>query len=153
MTTTAFAQAPAPITPITPKMKPGQDYNRMKVQVDQFFDFIFGVFDQIDDVMIDIANLVDDIQRMMIADGSIMIGDQSYTLDTIISSVSQPVHEFFSFRCYIDSSLVNWTLLLIAWMMIVMLIKLLISMMPFAMQLVDFIWGKVVDIWQSIPFI
>lgn len=149
----SLAQGPVPTpVPVSGEMQPGPDYARLKVQVDQWFDFVFELFDRADSAMSDMFAATESITDLLVT-GYIQVGDQTYTTDDLIANISQPIAALFAFRCYVDSPLVNWALIFLAWMVLVMLIKFAISALPFMMQLFDFIWGKLVDMWQSIPFV
>lgn len=154
---TASAQGtptPTPTaTPITTgSMTTSAWYTAMKIKVDDFFSGIQEWFTQAEAVIVNLTTVATAVAGLMIT-GNMQIGDQSWSMNDLTTEIAEPVQQFFIFRCYVDSPVVNWALIFLAWIVVVILIKLAISMIPYAMSVIDFLWGKVVDLWQSIPFI
>jgi len=154
------AQDPTPTPTPTPTPIPvDQDgmttspwYDEMVARVDDFFDGVLAWFDQAEDVIDDLEETASDLSALLV-EGNMQIGDDTMTIDDLADEIADPVQSFFSYRCYVDSPLANWTLLFLAWMVLVMLTKFAISFIPYVIRLIDFIWNKAIDIWESIPFL
>jgi hypothetical protein len=126
-------------------------YDAMVIKVDDFFGGIVEWFDQAEEALANLTEVAVASFELVVS-GETQIGEESYSIDELTAEIAEPVQQFFIFRCYVDSPLTTWVLIFLAWMVIVMLIKFGISMISFIMQVVDFVWGKAIDAWQSIPF-
>ena len=127
-------------------------YDGMVIRIDGFFDGILDWFEQAESAIAELNEATIAMVDLLI-DGEMQIGEESFTIVELADQIVEPVENVFLFRCYLSTDLVDWALIFLAWMVLVMLIKFAISAIPYIIQIVDFIWGKLVDLWQSIPFI
>jgi len=146
---------PTPVSTVTvvdDELDTSPWYDLMVSRID---DFMEGVYEWFDEVEVKVEGLEDAADTMagLLVDGSMDIGDEALTIDDMTSDTVDAVADVFSFRCYLSTPLSRWTLIFMAWMVFVMLVKFAISVIPYLMRLFDFLWGKARDLWESIPFL
>lgn len=127
-------------------------YDLMVARIDDFFGGIWEWFDQAESSIEGLQDAADTMAELLV-EGSMEIGDETLTIEDMTSGAVDAVADVFMFRCYLSTPLSRWTLIFLAWMVFVMLVKFAISAIPFIMGLVDFVWGKIRDLWEAIPFL
>lgn len=142
---------PTPVT-VDQSLQPGPDYYVWQAKVDDFFAGIVEWLDNAELKLADLDTIVADV--IALASGAtITVNGEAFSTETMIDEVETALSYALIFRCYADSPLVDALMLFFAVMLIVMLLRFIIGLMPYIQNLVDFVWGKLVDAWQSIPFI
>lgn len=127
-------------------------YDLMVARIDDLFSGIWAWFDEAEAAVEDLQDAANTMAGLLV-EGSMEIGDETLTIEDMTGETVDAVAGVFSFRCYLSTPLSQWTLLFLGWMVFVMLVKFAISAIPFLMGLVDFIWGKIIDLWEAIPFL
>jgi len=155
--TTAHAQDPTPTpTPVPVDddngMTTGAAYDQMVLQIDGFFDDVSIWFDSAEGSFDELDNALDDVNSLVVSD-SITIDTTTYTSDELADEIGTAMSSALIWRCYIDNPLVDWTMIGLVWIVFVYLIKFVISVIPYIMNFINFVWGKLVDLWEAIPFL
>jgi len=142
---------PVPVAGSSP-WTPGAEYYENKSLIDDFFAGIVEWLDDAEEKLAELDELVGDVVALAAGDGIIVNGN-AFSIDAMIDEIETSLSFALIWRCYADSPVVDTVLIFFAWMLIVSLIRFIILLVPYIQNLVDFVWGKFVDLWNSIPFI
>jgi hypothetical protein len=132
-------------------MQPSAEFYQNKAKVQEFFDGILEWFDSVDTAIAGFDTLVANIVALASGDG-ITVNGEVYSLNGMIEQISDALALAFVWRCYTDSPIIPATLVFFSWVLFVNIIRFVIMAVPYILQIVSFVWGKIVDLWQSIPF-
>lgn len=152
---TTATPTPSPTgTPVVVQggMQPSAEFYQNKAKVQEFFDGIFEWFDSVDAAISGFDTLVANVVALASGDG-ITVNGEAYSLDDMIEQISDALALSFIWRCYTDSPIIPATLVFFSWVMFVSIVRFVIQAVPYILSLVSFVWGKIIDLWQSIPFI
>ncbi len=132
-------------------MQPSAEFYQNKAKVQEFFDGILEWFDSVDTAIAGFDTLVANIVALASGDG-ITVNGEEYSLNGMIEQISNALSLAFVWRCYTDSPIIPATLVFFSWVLFVTIIRFVIQAVPYILQIVSFVWGKIIDLWQSIPF-
>jgi len=140
------------VTVIDDQLDTSPWYDLMVARIDDFFGGIWEWLDQAEAVVDDLDEAATAMAGLLV-EGDMEIGDETVTIEDLTDDVVDAVADVFSFRCYLSTPLSRWSLVFLAWMIFIMLTKFAIAAIPFLMDLFDFVWGKIRDLWEAIPFL